>query len=173
MIRTLLLSLVAVGAMAGTAMAQDNKPADPDYAKRLELSQQMHKIRPAKAQVQEAVEQVSANLSPAERDKFKKMVEKAFDYDKLEKLSTETMAELFTVGELQKMVDYFGSAEAESIARKLPKYQEKVQPAIIQMLDAAMIKDRTGNSPPPPNAPKPGDAKPAEKAPDPVPPKAP
>lgn len=140
----------------GSAYAQDKAVAastDPDYAKKLELAQEMHKIRPAKAQVQEAIQQVSANLSPAERDKFNKMVEKAFDYDKLEKLSIDTMVQLFTVPELQKMVDYFGSPEAKAIATKLPKYQERLQPEIVRMLDAAMIADRTGGEAPPPNAP--------------------
>ena len=154
----LVLGLVAILSVSA-AHAQD-KPAsaESDYPKRLELAKRMNDIRPAKTQVQEAVSQVGQNLSPVDRDKFNKMVEKAFDYEKLEKLSVETMAELFTVPELEKMVDYFGSPEAKAIAEKLPKYQEKVQPAIIQMLDAAMIADRTGGA----AAPKPA-AKAAEK----------
>lgn len=131
---------------------------DPDYAQKLELSKKMNEIRPAKMQVQEAIEQVSANLPPLERDKFMKMVQNAFDYDKLEKTSIETMASLFTVPELQKMVEYFGSPEAKTVGEKLPKYQEKIQPMIIQMMDKAMIEQRTGGEAPPPNMPKAGTA---------------
>jgi len=65
------------------------------------------------------------------------------------------MVELFTVAELEKMVDYFGSVEAKAIEKKLPQYQEKIQPEIIRMLDAAMIAERTGNAPELTAAPKP------------------
>lgn len=142
------LTLHAVPATAQTAADSG------DRAKRVELATEMHKIRPAKAQVQDAVTQVGQNLPPMERDRFTKMVDKAFDYPKLEKLSIDTMADLYTVRELEKMVEYFGSAEARSIEKKLPTYQQKIQPEIIKMLDAAMIAERTGNAPVPQTAPK-------------------
>lgn len=131
---------------AGTGWAQDTAGNDNDLAKRVELAREMHKIRSARMQVQEAVDQVSRNLPPLERDRFIKMVERAFDYEALETLSMDTMVELFTVQELQKMVDYFGSAEARSIEKKLPVYQEKIQPHIIKSLDSAMIAERTGGA---------------------------
>ena len=54
------------------------------------------------------------------------------------------MADLFTLAEMEKMVGYFSSPEAQSIGEKLPKYQERLQPEIIRMLDAAMMTERTG-----------------------------
>lgn len=163
---TLMLCLT-VSALSFTAIgpvwAQD-ADKDADRAKRVELATEMHKIRPAKAQVQDAVNQVGQNLPPMERDRFMKMVEKAFDYTKLEKLSIDTMADLYTVPELTKMVEYFGSAEARSIEKKLPTYQEKIQPEIIRMLDSAMIADRTGNAPAPEIAPKSEPVKPAPQS---------
>lgn len=118
--------------------------AQDDDARKMALVKQMHEIRPARTQVREAIEQVSRNLPPMERDRFLKMVENAFDYDRLETLSVEAMADLFTLAEMEKMVDYFGSPEAQSIGEKLPKYQERIQPEIIRMLDAAMMAERTG-----------------------------
>ena len=159
---TLMLCLAVTAlsfSAAGVGMAQDAAP-DSDLAKRIELAKEMHKIRSARMQVQEAIDQVGRNLPPLDRDRFTKMVEKAFDYDALEKLSIDTMVELFTTQELQKMVDYFGSAEARSIEKKLPVYQEKIQPYIIKSLDSAMIADRTGNAPAPETLPAaPTDAK--------------
>lgn len=144
----LCLAVTALSFAATSAtMAQDAAAPDADLAKRVELAKEMHKIRSARMQVQEAIDQVGRNLPPLDRDRFTKMVEKAFDYDALEKLSVDTMVELFTVQELEKMVDYFGSAEAKSIEKKLPVYQAKIQPYIIQSLDSAMIADRTGNAP--------------------------
>ena len=155
--RRFMMLCLAVSALsfAGASYAQDN----PDLARKIELAKEMHKIRPARKQVEEAVNQVGRNLPPLERDRFLKMVEKAFDYESLEKLSIDTMVDLFTVAELEKMVGYFGSDEAKSIEKKLPEYQEKLQPEIIRMLDAAMIADRTGNAPAPTAAPKTPDEK--------------
>lgn len=152
-------SVLALSAMS-PALAQEGGK-DADRAKRIELATEMHKIRPAKAQVQDAVNQVGQNLPPLDRDRFMKMVENAFDYTKLEKLSIDTMADLYTTQELTKMVEYFGSAEARSIEKKLPTYQEKVQPEIFRMLDSAIIVERTGNAPAPQIAPKADAVKPA------------
>jgi hypothetical protein len=128
--------------------------SDPDYARKLELAKQMQAIQPVKTQVDDVVQQASAQLAPAARDRFLKLVQSAFDYDRLAKASVDAMAELFTVAELQKMVDYYGSAEAKSSAPKIPMYQAKLQPLIFQMLDKAMIEQRTGGEAPPPNVPK-------------------
>lgn len=147
MIKTMLLS-AAVLSFIGFAPAVMAQGAAADTAKKIELAKKMHEIRPAKAQVQEALDQVGRNLPPMERDKFLKMVEGAFDYAKLEKLSIDTMVELFTVAELEKMVEYFGSPEAKVIATKLPEYQKKIQPEIIRSLDAAMMAQRTGAAAP-------------------------
>lgn len=147
MIKTVLLSLAFLGLLYSPLMAQEvSKPVpEEDMALKTELVDKMHQIRPAKAQVMEAVDQVSRNLPPLERDKFLKMVERGLDVDKLDKLSRQTMMELFTVAELQKMVDYFGSPEAKAIGEKLPKYQEKLQPELFKMMDAAMMEQRTGD----------------------------
>lgn len=142
--RFLLLSLAAVMSLSLPAHAQETAASDADHATKIELVNKMHEIRPARKQVDEAINQVARNLPAVDRDRFIKMVENAFDYDKLEQLSKDTMVDLFTVAELQKMVDYFGSPEAQSIGEKLPKYQAKLQPEIIHMLDAAMIQERTG-----------------------------
>ena len=139
MIRIALLSLALIVFSAFPAAAQD------DAALKTELVNRMHEIRPAKAQVMEAVNEVSRNLPPLERDKFLKMVDRGLDVEKLDKLSRDTMMDLFTVAELQKMVDYFGSPEAKSIGEKLPKYQAKIQPELFKMMDAAMMEQRTGD----------------------------
>ena len=144
MFRTVFLFLFALALaliiLPGGVMAEDmgNK------AKRLELATEMNKIRPARAQVDEAVKAVSAGLPPMDKERLFKLVNRAFDYAALEKLSIETMAELFSEVELEKMVAYFGSPEARAISAKLPQYQEKLQPAIIKMLDAALMVEKTG-----------------------------
>lgn len=153
MIRTAVLSfsLLALMGVPAMAVAQDGIPvtaeaAMDDTALKMDLAKKMHEIRPARMQVQEAVKQASRNLQPLEQDKFIKMVDRAFDYDKLEELSVATMVKIFTTAELQKMVDYFGSPEAKAIGDKLPQYQMELHPEIIKMLDAAMMTEKTGGA---------------------------
>lgn len=157
------ISVTAIGAAqaatpaapAATEASVAKSTTDPDYAKKLELAKQMQQIQPVKKQVDDVVQQASASLTPVARDKFLKLTQSAFDYDKLAKASIDAMTEIFTVPELQKMVDYYGSAEAKSTAPKIPMYQSRLQPLIFQMLDKAMIEQRTGSEAPPPNMPAP------------------
>lgn len=140
-----LLPVFALSLLIGSfapARAQDQDLGDK--SRRLELAREMNTIRPARAQVDEAVQAVSRNLEPLERERLLNLVERAFDYTALEKLSVETTAELFSVAELEKMVAYFGSPEAKAIATKLNTYQERIQPEILKMLDRALMIEKTG-----------------------------
>lgn len=139
-----LLVTLSLLAFSAPAVAQENMGSKE---KRLELARQMNDIRPARSQVDEAVQAVSKGLPPMEKERLNKLVDRAFDYKALEKLSIETMAELFSESELEKMVAYFGSPEARSISAKLPQYQQKLQPEIIRMLDAALMTEKTGGPP--------------------------
>ena len=148
-----LLVMLSFLALPLSVNAQDGMGS---MERRLELAKQMNDIRPARTQVDEAVKMVSKGLPPLEKERLLKLVARAFDYPALEKLSIETMAELFSEVELEKMVAYFGSPEARAISAKLPQYQEKLQPEIIRMLDAALMTEKTGGPPDkvaPPEAP--------------------
>ncbi|MBI4030604.1 MAG: hypothetical protein HY370_02915 [Proteobacteria bacterium] len=141
---------VIVIMLAFPAMAQDSAGKPVDMAQRLDLAKKMHEIRPAKVQIEAAVEQLSQRIPPPDRPRFKDIMMKSMDFEKLDKLSVETMAEVFTAPELERMVGYFGSAEAASISQKMPVYQSIVQPEIAKMVDAAMMSARTGSSVPGP-----------------------
>jgi hypothetical protein len=58
------------------------------------------------------------------------------------------MAEVFTTAELKRMIEYFGSDEAKTIAQKMPIYQQLVQPQITKLVDQAMMTVRTGTANP-------------------------
>lgn len=126
------------------AYAQTDNGAD--YAERLALAQKMHEIRPAKQQIEDAVTAAANRLPAANRDEFKAQIMKAIDVPMLEKKSIEAMAQTFTVPELKKMVDYFGSPEAQKIAEKLVVYQSIIMPEITAMLDKAIMEARTGGA---------------------------
>lgn len=116
----------------------------PDHQERLELSQKMHEIQPASRQIEVAVNRVALRLPETERAKFKDSIMTAIDTQRLEELSIKTMADIFTKDELDAMVGYFAAPEAASISEKMPLYQDVIQPEITKMLDAAIMKARTG-----------------------------
>jgi len=146
---------VLIVTLAFPAMAQDPAAQPADMAQRLELAKKMHEIRPAKVQIEAAIEQMSQRIPPSDRPRFKDIMMKSMDFERLDKLSIETMAEVFTAPELERMVGYFGSAEAASISQKMPVYQSIVQPEIAKMVDAAMMLARTGASAPQQSTPPP------------------
>ena len=115
-----------------------------DYGARVALAQKMHEIRPAKKQVEDAVTAAASRLPAPNREDFKAQMMKSIDVAALEKRSIDVMAQTFTKAELEKMVGYFGSPEAQKIAEKLVVYQSVMMPEITKMLDKAAMEARTG-----------------------------
>lgn len=137
----LLFALVILG--AGPCYAQQ----DPGtMEKRLELAEKMHEIRPARGQVEAAVEQLANGLPEDRQQMFRTRIMQVFDIQALEQSSVEAMAEVFTTAELEKMIDYFGSEEGRRISEKMVIYQELVRPDLVRLLDEALITIRTGDS---------------------------
>lgn len=119
-----------------------------DMALRLELAERMHRIRPAREQVDSAIEQVArSGIPPEEQQGFILSMQRIIDYKALEKASVEAMAETFTIAELKAMVEYYEKSEARSASDKFPDYQKKIEPLVYGMLDRAMMKIRTGSAP--------------------------
>ncbi len=115
-----------------------------DYQQRLELARKMHEIRPTSLQVQAAVDRAARTVPEAEKSVFKEKVMASIDQKVLEDISVKAMAEVFTVPELQRMIDYFSTPESRAISQKTPLYQGMIQPEITKMLDAALLKMRLG-----------------------------
>lgn len=122
--------------------AAAEQPSDMDQ--RIEFARKLHEIQPASAQVTKALEQVGMQLPPQDRDAFMKTMLGAIDDKKLEDMSVQAMAEIFTLPELQRMYGYFSTPEARAISGKMPVYNARMQPEIMKMIDAAMMAARTG-----------------------------
>lgn len=45
------------------------------------------------------------------------------------------------------MLDFYSSKEGRSVSAKTSEYMEALEPAIIKMLDGALMSVRTGSSP--------------------------
>lgn len=138
--KNILVAAMVLGlGFAAPAMAQGD-----DFRERMALAQKMHEIRPAQKQIEDAVNTAANRLPASARDDFRAQMMKSIDVAALEKQSIEVMAQTFTRVELQKMVEYFGSPEAQGIAQKMVTYQSTMMPVITQMLDKAAMEARTG-----------------------------
>lgn len=158
--RILFLALMLTFALSVQVYAQDEgtspeaaaeasevdaaSPAADDFQQRLDLAKEMHKIRPTKQQVDAAVESISVRIPADQRDAFKANMRSILNYNAIEKISINAMAETFSIEELEAMVEYNKKPEAQSAADKMSEYQSKVSPEIIQMIDKAIMRMRTG-----------------------------
>lgn len=134
---------------AAVKPAEEAKPAEsPDMiAKKVELAQKMHQIRPTRDQVDSAIEQAALGMPEPERAPFIAAMKSVLNYNAIEKISVDAMAETFTLPELEAMVAYHSTPEAQSISKKMPQWAMKVQPEVVRMIDSAMMKVRTGGAP--------------------------
>ena len=113
-----------------------------------ELAKEMNEYRPVQDQVEIAIDQIAQQFPDGDRAAFKSFMRNHLDFQAIEKISVDAMADTFTVEELKAMVEYYAKPEARSASEKLQGYQEKVSPEIIRMIDKVMMKARTGGTGP-------------------------
>ena len=119
-------------------------PQEENYDKRLELSKEMHEIWPTRPKIEAAIDAIGEQVPDAERAKFKAAMRRAIKFKALEEKSIETMAEIFTVKELESMIDFYGSKEGRSVAFKTGDYEAALQPLLMKMIDKALLDTRLG-----------------------------
>ena len=129
-------------AISVAAHAQDAS----DEAERAALAEKLGTIKPVREQVQSAVEQIVRTTPPDQQALFRARMLDSVDFNALEKVSADAMAEIFTAEELEAMIAYFGSEEGRSIIEKMPIYQELMRPAMVKELDKALMEVRTGKA---------------------------
>ncbi len=136
----------AAGGAPPALVIEKQDPATFDQ--RLELSKKWHEIMPfsVRDQVNAAIEEVVRAQPASEQEVFRVNMRNVLNYQALEKISIDAMAEIYTVPELQARVDYYAKPEAQTAAKKDDLYGQKVYPEIIRMLDQAMMRARTGGA---------------------------
>ncbi len=137
--------------------APETSPAPKEspemIAKKADLAREMHQIRPTRVQVDAAIEQAAKGMPEEQRRAFISAMKSVLNYNAIEKISIDAMVETFTLSELQAMVGYHKTSEAKSISEKMPQWATKVQPEVLRMMDAAMMRVKTGSEGAPAAAP--------------------
>jgi hypothetical protein len=134
-----LLLLITLTFFPLPVMAQED-----DSAKRLELSGRMHEIWPMRTRMETVIDNVAGNFEQEQQNKIKASLRKSMDYKQLEEESTKAMAEIFTVQELQAMIDFYGSESGRAISAKTADYEIALRPIMMKIMDKAMLDLRTG-----------------------------
>lgn len=125
--QTVLVALVllaaAPAALAQTADTPENRLAAAGrYAATFDFSEMLT----------QSFQAVAQSLPPDQRDEFIRQASAMFDFDELTEFMKKTMAATFTVGELDKLADFYGTPEGKSIARKMPQMMSIVAPYMQQ-----------------------------------------
>lgn len=140
--------VLPVQSFAQDGQAVETAVQEDDFAQRLALAKQMLEIQPAEEQIERAVDSyIRAYLftqSEENQNTFRQSILSAMKPKALEKISVDAYAEIFTVEELQAMVDYYSSPEAKSAAEKRGELNGRISPEIAKQLDGALMRLKTG-----------------------------
>ncbi|MGB4107017.1 MAG: hypothetical protein WBK55_04400 [Alphaproteobacteria bacterium] len=142
---------------AGTLAAEAPKQDPADLDKRIALSKKWHDLMPVtvREQINMAIDEAANQQAANEREVFRANMRNILNYQAIEKISVDAMADIYTAAELQALIDYYSKPEAKSAATKYQFYAARIYPEITRMLDQAMMRARTGGGG---TAPAPGGA---------------
>ena len=147
MIKALSVILCALCLLVVTPLYAQESDQQADFERRLELAEQLQEFRPAREQVDNAIDQYVSRISPQRRETYRAALKNILNYKALERISIDAYADVFTAEELTAMVEYYSKPEARSAADKFDEYGAQVYPEIVRMLDQAMIRAKTGGAP--------------------------
>lgn len=114
--------------------------------RRLELSKQLHEIKPIKPRIDHSIDNIANQMKNTDQRAFAATVKRILNYNSIKTASINAMAEIYTVEELEAMIEYYSKPEAKSAAEKQDEYQQRVSPEITKMMDKALMEMRTGGS---------------------------
>lgn len=117
-----------------------------DAEKRLQLSKELHEIKPIKPRIDRSIDNIASQLREEDQRSFAANVKRILNYNAIKNASINAMAEIYTLQELEAMVEYYAKPEAKSAAEKQDDYQNRVGPEITKMMDKALMEMRTGGS---------------------------
>jgi hypothetical protein len=118
---------------------------EENYEERLDLARKMHEIWPIRPRIEAALDSLSEQVDAANRAKFKAAMRQAIKFEALEEASVDAMADIFTVKELQAMIEFYGSKEGRSVSHKTEDYERAIQPVMTRMLDKSLLDVKLGS----------------------------
>lgn len=132
-----------------TAQASDeatsDKPQDPALAEKFNLANKILKINPVEQDLNDAIDALADQVPANRRILFKSIIDRSIKIDRLNAAAQLAFVEVFTKEELQAMHDYYASEEGVSIQKKMPEFEERIQPVIKSMVEDAVFNIKNSN----------------------------
>jgi len=85
---------------------------------------------PPKAVFADMADKMAANLSPDQREQFKRIMTTELDVVALTKAMTDAMVKNFTTEELKALADFYGSPVGKSAMQKFGAYMAEIMPVM-------------------------------------------
>ena len=114
--------------LTGSAFASEVLSDTPEN--RAKAVDEYLSVVPVKELVDEMTEKVAASIPENNREAFKSMLTKHFDLDALAAAEKQSMAKIFTVGELKAMTAYYSTPEGKSSVKKMGALMADLMPVI-------------------------------------------
>jgi hypothetical protein len=89
--------------------------------------------------VDDMTEKLAAAVPEDKREAFKSMLTKHFDLDALLAAQKQSLAKIFTVGDLKAMIAYQSTPEGKSSLKKMGAYMADLMPVVQAELKKAML----------------------------------
>src|SRR6516225_7258223 len=128
---------VVLLALTGSAFASDVLSDTPEN--RAKVVDEYLKVIPVKDLLDDMTEKLAATVPENNREAFKSMLTKHFDLDALLAAQKQSLAKIFTVGDLKAMIAYQSTPEGKSSLKKMGAYMADLMPVVQAELKKAML----------------------------------
>ena len=115
-------------ALTGSAFASDVLSDTPEN--RAKVVDEYLRAIPVKDLLDDMTEKLAATVPENNREAFKSMLTKHFDLDALVAAEKQSLAKIFTVGELRAMIAYQSTPEGKSSMKKMGAYIADLMPVV-------------------------------------------
>ena len=127
---------VALLALTGSAFADEALSDTPEN--RAKVVDEYLSLVPTKDLVADMTERLAATIPEDKREAFKSMLTKHFDLNALLAAQKQSLAKIFTVGELKAMIAYQSTPEGRSSLKKMGAYMADMMPVVQTELEKAV-----------------------------------
>ena len=119
---------VVLLALTGSAFADDMLSDTPEN--RAKAVDEYLSLVPTRDLVDDMTERLAATVPEDKREAFKSMLTKHFDLNALLTAQKQSLAKIFTVGELRAMIAYQSTPEGKSSMKKMGAYIADLMPVV-------------------------------------------
>jgi hypothetical protein len=141
--------LVAYDTRASAASDTPAAGADTSVSKtysteKLDLAKKYVASVPVEEDIKAAVAQLASGVPAEQRVLFRSLAD-SIDYGRLRTAAELAAAEMFTDDEIKALTAFYSSPEGKSVRTKMPKYEERLQPVLTQILQDFVMKLKENN----------------------------